>query len=78
MVGKHQQYIDTGSTPHYFEMGDGDLLVTQLDSEGNWIWVSRADSKVSPDLLRLDFDRLDMLRIWGYNPGEMLFSPVKP
>ncbi|NLW19458.1 MAG: LysM peptidoglycan-binding domain-containing protein [Candidatus Cloacimonetes bacterium] len=78
LVGKHQQYIDTGSTPHYFEMGDGDLLVTQLDGEGNWIWVSRADSKVSPDLLRLDFDRLDNLRIWGYNPGEMLFSPVKP
>lgn len=78
LVGKHKQYIDTGSAPYYFELGDGDLLVSKLDSEGNWIWVSWADSRVSPDLLRLDIDRLDNLRIWGYNPGEMLFSPVKP
>ncbi len=78
LVGKHKHYIDTGGQPYYLEQGDGDLIIARLDNDGSWIWVSRADSNVSPELFKLDFDRMSNLRVWGYNPGEMLFSPVKP
>ncbi|MBN1989450.1 MAG: T9SS type A sorting domain-containing protein [Bacteroidales bacterium] len=74
VVGTYRSNNNNNATFGHIQVSGGGLFVTKLDSEGNFLWVSRTDGNVAADGFAVDLDQNDNIYVTGVFQSTVTFG----